>query len=95
MYIFGIHFHKWVPIQQKEKYEFYGENCERLYKTGYRKCIECGDIQEYFYDSQGGYWYNIPECENRILSGKIVIKKGLYYMKEMIDLRNYIPPAQK
>ncbi len=68
MTIFGKHIlHSWVEIQQPRTEKFYGKECDKLTPTGYRVCRECRTIQEYNYDSQGGWWWTFPECERQIL----------------------------
>jgi hypothetical protein len=75
MYIFGLHIHRWKKIYKREQYTFRGRTCFRTVETGYRKCPECNSIQKYSYDSQGGYWFNVPECEQKILEADMVFTR--------------------
>jgi hypothetical protein len=77
MTIFGrkIHFHKWKRLLTKEEYIFRGISCIKDVKTYYRYCADCTQIQEYNYDSQGGSWTNVSDCEKKILLADILFMK--------------------
>jgi hypothetical protein len=94
MNLFGMHFHQWKPILQKEKYSFRGKECEKTYDGQYRICKECKNIQEFFYDSQGGCWETISECEQSILKEEIEVIENNFYFKKSIDLVSFKPPGQ-
>ena len=74
MNILGIHFHSWVSLMKNKEYYFEGEKLSR-YVEVYRMCRECEEIQEYHYDSQGGYWSTLDEREHQIIMLKIKNKK--------------------
>jgi hypothetical protein len=77
MRIFGktFHWHSWEPIYIKENYEFRGVRCIRDKESNYRYCSNCDAIQEYYFDSQGGYWKMVPDCERKILLADIIFMK--------------------
>jgi hypothetical protein len=75
MNFLGIHFHSWKIIYQNEKYTFRNRECERDVETNYRLCLECNTIQRFWYDSQGGSWQTIPDCERDILNADMVFTR--------------------
>lgn len=70
MNIFGIHFHSWKAVGSIEEYKFEGETCKQFIQK-YRICIECNKIQDYTYDSQGGFWWSLRKCESEAVQKRI------------------------
>jgi hypothetical protein len=81
MDIFGLHFHNWQDIKQWETYDFRGHKCTKLYPTKYKICSECLEMREYFFDSQGGSWGKVSDCERKILDDSIYIENGGWYLR--------------
>ncbi len=67
-------FHKYEELKEEVKYTFYDEICKRYRSTNYRICKKCHNVQEYSFDSQGGSWRNLTECENNIIKKYIDFK---------------------
>ncbi len=77
MTLFGKHvLHRWTPITQPYEKEFMGRKCPDVKYTGFRICRECHQIEEYFYDSQGGYWWTLPPCERQALFDSVTIESN-------------------
>ena len=87
--IFGIkvhfHFHSWEQIKTNKKYLFMGETCEDSYNSGYKICNECKTVKEYNYDSQGGSWTELSECEAKIILSKIHRDNQEWFFDKQID----------
>lgn len=69
-------FHKWEPIYQIEYDTFLSEKVERKWER-FRRCVKCGEIQEYNYDSQGGSWSYIGNERSEILVKKLKVVGGV------------------
>ena len=81
MTIFGRHlWHSWETIAQKETRSFLGEEIPHEYQSPFRKCKECGKIQQYFFDSQGGVWETLDTYETEVIAKKIYIEDGKLYL---------------
>ncbi len=90
MNIFGIHFHNYEKIYKITNYKFLDEEVNELTPTDYRICKECGVAQEYFYDSQGGTWDDVPEIRTKILKSKIYRDDG----NLMLNIKSPLPPER-
>ena len=76
--ILGIHlFHSFQELHVKEKYPFEGNTLIKDGYTGYRVCKDCGKIQKYLFDSQGGSWYFLRPDEQDTIHKKI--ESGIMY----------------
>jgi hypothetical protein len=95
MDIFGIHFHSWKPIMQNQVYFFRGHECQNSVTSGFRICKDCEKIQQYFYDSQGGCWETMSECEQKIIKDEILFTAGQYQFLKIRDLRTTPEPPNK
>jgi hypothetical protein len=81
MTIFGRHlWHSWETIFLKDTKNFLGEEIPREYHSLFRKCKECGKIQQYFFDSQGGVWEALDSYEVEVIAKKIYIEDGKLYL---------------
>ena len=95
MTIFGIHFHKWEPIYQKENYIFMGERTSREYPDDYRICRECNKVQKNILCRLYEFcWVSLCVNESKIVIGKIYRENGKLYFRDVIDPTNFKPPAQ-
>jgi len=65
-------FHKWERFEHIRDSEFLGERIEIKYYDEFRRCVKCGIIQEYFYDSQGGSWETLDKQKTEIFNRKLV-----------------------
>jgi hypothetical protein len=63
--------HSYRNIYKKEQNQFFGETCEDFVDAGYRICDCCKKIQEFNFDSQGGWWKDLDDCRRKILMDKI------------------------
>jgi len=90
MNILGFHFHSFVPVWVESTKWFFGEKYRDFDETRYRICKECGVVQEYFFDSQGGTWSKLDPKRQEI------IKKHVYWEaaidKYLVDKDPSKPP---
>jgi len=73
MRIFGKHLWCSNEVDIYKKYTNFIEG-ESYYKwnVAYKKCLDCGIITKYNYDSQGGYWQKLNKEETKIIERKII-----------------------
>ncbi len=97
MNIFGIHFHSWQDIQTETTACFLGEKYQKFNNTGLRICRKCKIVQEYTYDSQGGFWFQLSKDKQDIinkhiyyLSGRHIIEKDPYSLSWCEEVENKI-----
>lgn len=64
--------HKWDYLEEPIDDKFLGVEYTR-YWNRFRVCIKCNKCQEYDFDSMGGSWRTLNECEVKILKSKYEI----------------------
>jgi hypothetical protein len=70
MTIFDWHFHKFKPL-----YELVDGKKQA---TKFRRCIKCGLIQDYIYNSKRGRWKDLPiPIQNQLNNNTITIDGSL------------------
>ena len=67
--------HKWEDITTTYKRDFEGVIIDEERGTPYRYCKKCFKIQEYFFDSQGGYYVNLNDIKTEIVRKKYLTKE--------------------
>ena len=71
--------HSWQVIYKKEENRFLGTDIVSNVRTNFRICKICNKIQEYEYDSQGGYWFTLTKQYSDIV--KTHIDHNIFYIK--------------
>jgi len=96
MNILGFHFHSWKDIKVETTCTFLGEDYQELQDSGLRICQECKQVQEYLCDSQGGFWYNLNNARQEIISKHISFLAGSYVIphqpNSIFYKPNFTPP---
>lgn len=80
--------HKWTKIYRKNTSIFEGIEFDDPHYTNYLKCLKCGTIQEFSFDSQGGSWMDLSKEKTKILNLKIKWENGKLYIPQVKDLNN-------
>lgn len=62
-------FHKWKKINGTMFGTFLGETTSWQYDE-FRICLKCGAVQEFCWDSQGGYWSYLNKEKSEIFKRK-------------------------
>ena len=89
MTIFGKHIlHKWADIQTMKIVTFMDSKYCDYQSTRYRICEECKKIQEFNFDSQGGWWWTIPKKQQEIFKSHLYKENGRW----VLDEKAGIPP---
>ena len=76
------HWGKWANIYQRVDYEYRGRTCTRYDSGIYRFIPGTEIIQEYTFDSQGGFWFPLSECESRAILENIYRENGRWLFRK-------------
>jgi hypothetical protein len=79
---------KWANIYQRVDYEYMNRTCTRYDSGSYRFIPGTEIVQEYTYDSQGGFWFQLSECESKAILENIYRENGRWLFREIKGEKN-------